>query len=87
MSRRLRSAVAARSGPGVATTASDSGGASGGGTCATGGVSRIGGTGEKAPLFISTIRMAAAAPAISMTTAIAPTISSGTSGEDRRGGG
>jgi hypothetical protein len=31
--------------------------------------------------------IAAAAPAISMTTEIAPTISSGTSGEDRRGGG
>jgi hypothetical protein len=49
-------------------------------------VSRIGGAGENAPLFIITIMIAAAAPAISMTTEIAPMISSGTSGEDRRGG-
>src|SRR4029453_15073335 len=62
-------------------------GESGGGACATGGVSRIGGTGENAPLCIITTRIAAAAAAISITTAITPTISSGTTGEDRLGGG
>jgi hypothetical protein len=66
-------------------------GAAGCSTNAIAGGGNSGGTGvstvSTAPRFISTSMIAAAVTAISRTATIAPTISSGTSGDDRFGAG